>query len=169
MPCRGRRSAGAPPLQLRVQDLVPDCRDELAILEETVVRLVATDAEIAVLDSMQYLADGRLGSGARAAAGRGNGAEVLDEEEWRIFALASAASAVASTLTMPIVTNGQVVGSVNLYAGSGLAFTDVHEQLAESWAPTRLARSRTPTCPSQAEARGGCPVRFRDRALFETV
>ena len=160
-------------ISVRVQDLVPDCIGmSVAMLEdELVVTLVATDAEIAVLDSMQYLADGPCLEAVREQRlVELDGNKVLDEEEWRIFALASAASAVASTLTMPIVTAGQVVGSVNLYAGSGHAFTDVHEQLAEvlgAYAPGAVENADLSF--STRRLAEDAPVRLRDRARFETA
>ena len=144
----------------------------VALLEDDLVlTLVATDAEIAVLDSMQYLADGPCLEAVRERRlVELNGAEVLDEEEWRIFALASAASAVASTLTMPIVADGRVVGSVNLYAGSGHAFTDVHEQLADllgTWAPGAVENADLSF--STRRLAEEAPARLRDRARFDTA
>lgn len=62
----------------------------------------------------------------------------LDEASWQRFARATAAHAVASTLTLPIVTAGDVLGSVNLYAASSRAFAGHHERLAAifgAWAP----------------------------------
>lgn len=55
-----------------------------------------------------------------------------------MFAQGTAAAAVTSTLTLPIVADGTVVGSVNLYGASRQAFTGHHEELArifDAWAP----------------------------------
>jgi GAF domain-containing protein len=157
----------------RVQELVPDCIGmSVAIYDDDLVlTLVATDAEIAVLDSMQYLADGPC---VRALQSPGmlelNGAEVTDEEEWRIFALASAAVGVASTLTMPVVMDGRVVGSVNLYAGSGHAFTGLHEQVAEvvgAWAPGAIENADLSF--STRKLAEQAPARLREQARFDTA
>ncbi len=59
------------------------------------------------------------------------------EEDWRVFASASAAAGVRSTLSFPLVVGGHVIGGANLYAATEDAFTGHHEELAEvfgSWA-----------------------------------
>jgi GAF domain-containing protein len=64
--------------------------------------------------------------------------DLLDEDSWQLFGRASAAKGVRSTLTLPIVIDHRVVGSVNLYGGSGEAFTGHHGDLAalfDAWAP----------------------------------
>jgi len=124
-----------------VKELVPDCIGlTVAFVEDGLaLTLVATDVEVALLDAMQYLGDGPCLEAVRVAdVVEVNDADLLDEERWRIFALAGAAVSVASTLTLPIVRGDEVVGSVNLYAASGHAFSGLHEQLAElfgGWAP----------------------------------
>ena len=123
-------SASAP--SVRVQDLVPDCIGmSVAMLEDELVVSGGDGCRDRRPDSMQYLADGLCLEAVREQRlVELNGAEVLDEEEWRIFALASAASAVASTLT--IHRHGRPGGrQCQPVRGSGHAFTDVHEQLAE--------------------------------------
>ena len=106
----------------RVHALVPDCVGiSLAhVRERLVFTLTATDTEIAVLDAVQYLAGGPCVDAVRAE-------RVLEEEleeplaehAWQLFAQSSAATAVRSTLTLPILSGGEVVGSVNLYGGAG--------------------------------------------------
>jgi len=156
-----------------VRELVPDCLGmSLALIEDDlVVTLVATDAEIAILDAMQYLFDGPCVEAVRREdVLELNDDEVLDEEEWRIFALASAACSVASTLTMPIVAEGKVVGSVNLYAGSGHAFTGHHDALAEllgAWAPGAVANADLSF--STRRLAEDAPRRLRERARFDTA
>ena len=157
----------------RVREIVPDCLGmSVALLEDDVVlTLVATDADIAVLDAMQYVFDGPC---VRAVKTEQvielNDADLLNEEEWRIFALASAASAVASTLTIPIMSEGHVVGSVNLYASSGHAFTGHHDQLAEvlgAWAPGAVANADLSF--STRRMAEDAPRRLRERARFESA
>jgi GAF domain-containing protein len=63
---------------------------------------------------------------------------VLDERAWQQFSLATAHAAVASTLTLPVLAEDLVVGSVNLYAASRNAFGDMHQEIADvfhAWAP----------------------------------
>jgi GAF domain-containing protein len=144
----------------------------VALIEDDIVlTLVATDAEIAVLDAMQYLADGPCVRGAQSGeVVELNGNELLDEETWRIFARATAASAVASTLTLPIISEGKVVGSVNLYAGSAQAFTGLHEQLARTlnaWAPGAVTNADLSW--STRERAEDMPRQLRERARFDTA
>jgi GAF domain-containing protein len=127
----------------RVQDLVPDCIGLSVASQEHGVTftLMADRADVAVLDAVQYLSDGPcvavVEQQHQAAAGF-ELADLLDEESWRLFARASAAKGVRSTLTLPILAERRVVGSVNLYGGSGAAFSGHHEELADlfdAWAP----------------------------------
>lgn len=116
----------------RVRALVPSCRGmSVALLNEGVtLTLEATDEEIAVLDAVQYLAGGPC---VRSTSGReviiGDTSE-LDEQGWHLFAAATAAHGIASTLSLPVLDGDVVVGSINLYAGDPHAFDDQHEQLA---------------------------------------
>jgi GAF domain-containing protein len=111
----------------RVQELVPDCMGfSLALQEHGVTfTLMANDLDAAV--ERQHLEPTGLDLG-----------DLLDEESWRLFARASAAKGVQSTLTLPIVTDRRVVGSVNLYGASAQAFAGHHAPLASffgAWAP----------------------------------
>ncbi|WP_295658554.1 GAF domain-containing protein, partial [uncultured Nocardioides sp.] len=61
----------------------------------------------------------------------------MSEQGWQLFADASAANGIATTLSMPILDDGAVVGGVNLYGATRRAFEGHHEQLAEvlgAWA-----------------------------------
>jgi GAF domain-containing protein len=101
--------------------------------------LVASDERIAVLDALQYYDGGPCVD----AVHRGHGIETgssspLDEEDWRLFAQATAAAGVRSTVTFPLTETGHVAGSINLYGASANAFDGHHEELAEilsAWAP----------------------------------
>lgn len=153
---------------VEVQALVPDCIGiSVAVVEDGLaLTLVASQPEIAVLDALQYLGDGPYREAVRAGeVVRMDGADLLDEEKWRIFALASASGAVASTLTLPVVRGDQVVGSVNLYAASAHAFDGLHEQVADlvgGWAPGAIenadlsfsTRLDAEQAPAQQRARG---------------
>lgn len=154
-------------ISTQVQGLVPDCIGlSIAFLEDGLaITLVATEPEIAVLDALQYLGDGPCVAAVRERdVVELNGADLLDEEQWRIFALAGSAGTVASTLTLPIFRDDEVVGSVNLYAASGHAFSGLHDQLAEllgGWAPGAIenadlsfsTRLRAEQAPAQQRAR----------------
>ena len=133
--------------------------------------LVATDEEIAVLDAVQYVATGPcvdavdLGHGITSSAGG-----LLDEERWSDFARASAAAGIHSTLTLPVVDGGVVVGSVNFYGRDEDTFVDRHEALADifgAWAPGAVADAdlsfTTRTAAEQA------PDQLRQSAVVDTA
>jgi GAF domain-containing protein len=115
------------------QDIVPQCVGlSLGLLTQGLTfTLVATAEEIAVFDTVQYLDGGPC----IAAAHQGEvidveRAEMLDERQWRMYAQATAAAGVRSSLTLPLEAGGRVVGSVNLYASTEEAFVGHHEELA---------------------------------------
>jgi GAF domain-containing protein len=123
----------------RGKEIVPDLVGvSIAPLDRGVTyTLVATAAEIAVLDAIQYAAGGPCVEAAHAEQVMQFDQNVFDEDRWRLFAQATAARTVRSTLTLPVTSEGRVVGTVNLYAASRRAFDGHHEQLAEvfgAWA-----------------------------------
>ncbi len=117
-----------------VMALVPDrVGVSLSVAEDGVtLTLVASAEQIAALDAVQY-ADG----GPCVAAIDDveplhvDIATLLDEDRWALYARASAAAGIASSLSLPVVTSGRVVGGVNLYASTPDAFTGKHAALAE--------------------------------------
>src|SRR5215212_8164229 len=131
----------------RAQEIVPDLVGVSVggMSEGLTFTLVATAAEIAVLDGIQYIAGGPCVDGAHSKEAREfNRDDVLDEEAWRLFAEATAARAVDSTLTLPVLTEDRVVGTVNLYAASERAFVGHHDALAEvfgAWAAGAVANA----------------------------
>ena len=118
----------------RVREIVPECVGlSLAYREHDVTfTLVATDEITAALDALQYLDDGPcLAAVDEARPVAFSEDDVLDEGLWHLFARGTAAAAVASTLTLPIVVDDDdVIGSVNLYASSPDAFEGKHQEVA---------------------------------------
>ena len=131
----------------KVEELVPDCVGlSIAWADHGVTfTLVASDEEIAVLDGLQYFDGGPCVDALRTRTGIETGVESpLEEEQWRLFAQATAAVGIRSTLTIPLVDALGVVGSVNLYGASGRTFEDQHEELAEllgGWAPGAVSNA----------------------------
>jgi GAF domain-containing protein len=118
----------------RAQEIVPDLVgvSVARIAEGLTFTLVATAAEVAVLDAIQYIAGGPCVDAAHTEEVREfNRDDVLDEQRWQLFAETTAARAVHSTLTLPVVHAGRVVGTINLYAASDRAFVGHHDALAE--------------------------------------
>ena len=107
--------------------------------------LVASSDEVRQLDSTQYLDDGpcveALHSGDTIETEM---AQLLDEDRWLMFARASAAYGVESTLSLPVIRKGRVIACVNLYASTRDAFVGHHEELAaicRGWAPGAIANA----------------------------
>lgn len=126
----------------RVEEVVPDCVGlSLTMVQHGVTfTLVASDETIAVIDAIQYLAGGpclnAVDDEAVLETDTRDDAR-MSEQGWQLFADASAANGIATTLSMPILDDGAVVGGVNLYGATRRAFEGHHEQLAEvlgAWA-----------------------------------
>ncbi|WP_295657117.1 GAF domain-containing protein [uncultured Nocardioides sp.] len=126
----------------RVEEVVPDCVGlSLTMVQHGVTfTLVASDETIAVIDAIQYLAGGpclnAVDDEAVLETDTRDDAR-MSEQGWQLFADASVANGIATTLSMPILDDGAVVGGVNLYGATRRAFEGHHEQLAEvlgAWA-----------------------------------
>jgi GAF domain-containing protein len=119
----------------RVRAIVPECVGlSLGVLADGLTfTLVASSDEIASLDAVQYLDGGPCIVAAQDdEVIRVDRIEDLDEDKWRMFASSTAAAGIASTLTMPIMEQGRVTGTVNLYASTPDAFDDHHDALADA-------------------------------------
>ncbi|MDP3889634.1 GAF domain-containing protein [Nocardioides sp.] len=131
----------------QVRAFVPQCLGvSLASNEDAVTfTVVASKKELAVLDAVQYLSDGPCVQAVREPQVLAfEQQDLFDEQGWRLFAEASAAASVASTLTFPIVQHGRVLGSVNLYASTPHAFDGYREELAGifgAWAPGAVSNA----------------------------
>jgi len=117
----------------KAKQIVPECVGlSLGLVEEGLTfTLVASDATVAGLDAIQYL------DGGPCVAGTQDGdtlqvtsQELMDEQRWQMYARATAASGVASSLSLPIQTDDRVIGGVNLYASTPDAFSGRHQELA---------------------------------------
>jgi hypothetical protein len=128
------------------------------IAQDLVLTYVASDYRIAALDGVQYADDGPCLEAIRDDERIVTDAAVLDESRWQLFAQASAASGIRSTLSMPFRRDGVVTGGVNLYGADRETFlgkVDVLADLFGAWAPgavtnadlsfqTRLEAVRSP-------------------------
>ena len=126
----------------QVREIAPDCVGLSYTLlgeDDITFTMVATDVEAATLDGVQYLTDGPCVEAVRSGEIiEQDDLDPLDEQQWGRFARASAATGVASSLSIPLLTDGEVVGGVNLYGSTTNAFSGRVEQLAtvcRGWAP----------------------------------
>lgn len=157
----------------RVVAVVPECLGMSVAVRAlgVTLTLVSTSRQAAVLDAMQYLASGPCVEAAEQGEVLAFTAEqLLSEATWQLFAQAATTSGVASTLTLPVVVDGVVSGTVNLYASAAHAFDGHHEELAGilgAWAAgaTTNADLGFTTLATAHEA----PRVLADRTLVETA
>jgi GAF domain-containing protein len=102
-----------------------------------VFTLAASDVDTAVIDAAQYLGGGpcvEASTGAHTETWTlpEDPEELLDERRWAMYARASAAAGIASSLSLPLLSDGRAVGGVNLYASTPDAFDGHHEELAHA-------------------------------------
>jgi GAF domain-containing protein len=152
-----------------VRTVVPQCTGmSLSLLADRLtLTLIATDAQVAALDAVQYLQGGpcvdALANDDVVRTDDLSGR--LDEEAWRVFATAGAATGVLSTLSFPIRDDeGRVLGGVNLYALAAHAFTGHESRLAQmlgGWAGDTMANADL-TFSTRAAAEQG-PEELADR------
>jgi GAF domain-containing protein len=125
----------------RAREIAPDCvglslglvRDDLTFT------LVASGLDVAAIDAAQYLDDGPCLQTARISdVTAAEVQDLLDEGKWSLFAQASAASGIASSLSLPLYSNKKVVGGINLYGSTPEAFRGRHEALAAALGASAL-------------------------------
>jgi GAF domain-containing protein len=123
-----------------VERVVPEVVGiSLSLIDENLTfTMTATTGPVAQMDGMQYLAGGPCDETLKTGVPHiYRAGDPVDEERWELFARATAAEGVASTLSMPMLSNGVVVAGVNMYASTPDAFDGHHEDLADvcgAWA-----------------------------------
>lgn len=116
---------------VRVVEAIPDCVG-ISICNfraDLTFTLLSTAERLRILDAAQYLDGGPC----QLAALDGEEVTVddlLDEDQWQLLALASAAQGVKSSLSLPMRHLGQLYGSVNFYASSTYGFQGREQDLA---------------------------------------
>jgi len=114
----------------------PDLDDSLLLLGESATRIVpdCVGLSLTLLDedlTFTLVEPERLDAGADATAPTdADGDAPLDEAAWASAAREEAAEGVASSLCLPMVQHGRVVGDLHLYASSPDAFRGRHQDLA---------------------------------------
>jgi transcriptional regulator with GAF, ATPase, and Fis domain len=119
----------------RARELVPECVGlSLALLKDGLtLTVVATSESIAGLDAVQYLDGGPCVDAAHEErAVHVSDISALAEDKWLMFAQATAARGVVSSLTLPILEGSRVIGTVNLYAATSSAFEDKQQALGDA-------------------------------------
>lgn len=114
----------------RVRRLVPDCIGiSMTLRNESVTfTLVASDAQVALLDAVQYVAGGPCIDA--VTTGAVIDLHTRDRLDWPIFTHASRQLGVATTLSLPLRDDGRGAAGVNLYGASVGCFDGHHDALA---------------------------------------
>lgn len=137
--------------------------------EDLVLTYVASDYRIAALDGVQYADDGPCLEAIRDEhLVSSDMTALLDESRWQLFAQATAAAGIRSTLSMPFRRGGVVTGGVNLYGAETETFSgmvDVLAGLFGAWAPGAVANADL-SFQSRLEAVKS-PARLRAQAYVD--
>jgi len=155
------------------QQIAPDCVGlSLGLVQDDLTfTLVATGTEIAGIDAAQYLDGGPCVRTVESdETTESDVKDLLDEGRWSLFAQASAAAGIASSLSLPIHHEGEVVGGINLYGATPDAFDGRHEALAHALGAT-AAGAITDADLSFASRRRAAetPGRLRERNDIDTA
>lgn len=143
----------------RVREIVPEIWGMSVTLTDgdLTFTLVASSPEVATLDGVQYVAGGPCEAAVREQreVEIGQTDSPMVEEDWRLFAAASAAAGVRATLSFPLLYEGEVIGGVNLYASTTNAFVGHEAEVAAVFG----------TMGDQAVTNADMTFANRDRAL----
>lgn len=157
----------------RVRQVVPECVGVSITLtaEEITFTFAATGHGIATLDAVQYLDGGPCANVPNDPHVREYTSAELDEQQWQLFASATAEAGIASTLTMPLRDDsGNVVGSVNFYGTEPSCFDGHHDELAQlfaGWAPGAVTNADLTFAMGRRAQRA--PRRIHDQRLVSTA
>jgi GAF domain-containing protein len=123
----------------RAKEIVPELVGvSVTMLHDALTfTFVASSETIAILDAVQYLDGGPCVEAVRHNRVIDDEEAALDERQWRLFTRAESVAGIASTLSLPVVTDGRAVCGINLYASEAGAFRERHQRLADvfgAWA-----------------------------------
>jgi hypothetical protein len=125
-------------LSRRVETLVPTCTGMSIVQAATglTFTFVTPGTAIQQAEPLDYLV--RSGNGDAVSPAPSEPADPTDEEAWRRVAAADAQDGVCSTLSLPLVEAGEVLGTVTLYGERPDTFTGKEDDVAAvvgAWAP----------------------------------
>lgn len=155
----------------RAKERIPGLRGvSLALLSQgLVLTYVASDLDVAALDAVQYTDHGPCVEAVEQAQPVRTDVEaLLDEQHWQLFAQATAAAGIRSTLSLPFRHGGVVTGGVNLYGDEADTFQGHEQELAElfgAWAPGAVANADL-SFETRLEA-AKSPARLKEQAYVD--
>jgi len=129
-------AAGLQRISRSALKIVPECVGlSLASFSDGITyTLVSTRVDVASLDSVQYLDGGPCVESAHEGHSVvSDTKDVLSEDAWQLYARASAAAGIASSLTLPVRNRSdKVIGTVNVYGSTPDAFRGRVEEMAQA-------------------------------------
>lgn len=155
----------------RIQDMVPGCVGlSLSIREgDLTFTWVSTGSPSPELDAVQYLDGGpcvdAVDTGEQVHVST---EDLLSESRWLLFARAEQAAGVASSLSMPVIHEGKVVGGVNLYGDAADTFIGHHDAIGDilgAWAPGAVTNADLSF--TSRERAVSAPAALRSQATVE--
>jgi GAF domain-containing protein len=151
----------------RVREIAPGCVAlSLSVSNGAITFTVMADrSDAAFLDAVQYLDGGPCLSAIHNKGVEATSDLPTDEDRWQMFAKAEALMGISSTLSLPLIEEGQIIGGVNLYGATNDTFDGHHEEIAEACGAAALgavtnadmgfsSRVRAAATPSRLKSRG---------------
>ncbi|WP_027862317.1 GAF domain-containing protein [Marmoricola sp. URHB0036] len=114
-----------------VRQIVPECVALSLCYAGTdyTFTLISDNREAALIDALQYVDSGPCERAMRTGETTAV-TNPLAEDHWQLLARGWSTAGVASSLSLPVLHEGGLVGGVNLYASTPTAFDGHHEDLA---------------------------------------
>ena len=154
-----------------VEEIVPEVTglSLTLVVDGLTFTMTATDRPVVEMDAWQYLDGGPCDTTMHTGTPHTYRADdAVDEVSWHLFARATSAAGIRSTLSLPILRDGVVIAGVNVYASTLDAFDGHHEEVAEvcgAWAAGAVTNAdlgfNTRSLAIQA------PQRLRDSAAVD--
>jgi GAF domain-containing protein len=158
-------------LAQEVTRLAPECGGLTIsyVSEGLAFTWLSTGIQVSSLDGLQYLGGGPCVDAVHAGEPlEADPEDPLNEERWALFAKVAAAAGVRTTLSMPLLREGKVIGGVNLYGTTERAFEGRQAALADllgAWALGAVSNADL-TLSGVQQARA-TPEAIEDRAVVD--
>lgn len=154
--------------------IVPECVGLSLTLydqDDLTFTLVASTLPLAEIDAPHHGDSGlRARSGGEVSERLEDARDLLDEDRWALFARASAATGVESSLSLPVIDHDRVVGGINLYASSVDAFSGHHRDLATALGASETGAVANADLAFESRHRAEhAPQQLRDQRLVEVA
>jgi GAF domain-containing protein len=153
--------------------IIPECVGLSLTLydEDLTFTLVAPSLPLAGIDATNHLGGGPCVPAVdEDEQGLDAVDELLDEGRWALFAQAGAAAGVASSLSLPVLERGRVVGGINLYASSVDAFLGHHHDLASALGASATGAVTNADLAFETRLRAEmAPQQLRDQQALEVA